>query len=291
MHTSIIAAVLLAGFVTTAGLSSAFAQEVRGTFVVRMPPGAYQEGSIYYDPTNIAIPAGTTVIWFNDDPNQIHTVTSGNPGDENAGSAFDSGFMNEGTFYQHTFDAAGEFPYYCAVHPYMVGSVSVGNGFEQGHNFKITYGAGPVFDFTKHERMLLNIEPTSLQIPEDEPVTYQLTLLRDGNEVFSEEFRTLGGQLQVELVPTDGPTQVTGPDISDPIIGAYHIQGSFLKEVGAYAIRAEITQLFDQAPREEIGDEFGVQIVPEFPVAALAAAVGVAGTVMYTRIRGFGRKA
>lgn len=110
-------------------------------------------------------------------------------------------------------------------------------------------------------------------------------------EVFSEEFRTLGGQSQVELMPTDGPMQVTGPDISDPVIGAYHIQESFLKEVGAYAIRAEITQLFDQAPEEQIGDEFGIQIVPEFQVAALAAAVGVAGTVVYARIRGFGRKA
>ncbi len=293
MRTGIIAAVLVAGFMATAGLPSAFAQEtVRGTFVVRVPPGAYQQTSdIFYDPTNIAVPAGTTVVWFNDDPNQIHTVTSGNAGDEDAGSAFDSGFMNDGTFFQYTFDTAGDFPYFCQVHPWMVGSVSVNDAFEQGHNFKITYGTGPVFDFTEHERTLLNIESTSVQIPEDEPVTYQLTILRDGDEVLSEEFRTLGGHLHVELVPTDGPTQVTGPDISDPVIGAYHIHGSFLKEVGTYTVRAEITQIFDEAPEEPIGDDFGVQVVPEFPVAALAAAVGVAGTVAYARLRGFGRRA
>lgn len=291
MRTSIIAAVLVAGFMVTAGLSSAFAQEVRGTFVVRMPPGAYQQGNVYYNPADIAVPAGTTVVWFNDDPNQIHTVTSGNAGEEDAGNVFDSGFMNEGTFFQYTFDAAGDFPYFCMVHPYMVGSVSVSEAFEQGHNFKITYGTGPVFDFTEHERTLLNIEPTSMEIPDDEPVTYQLTILRDGDEVFSEEFRTLGGNLQIELVPTDGQTQVTGPDISDPVIGAYHIQGSFLKEVGSYTVRAEITELFSQPPEEEIGDDFGIQVVPEFPVAALAAALGVAGTVAYARIRGFGKRA
>lgn len=158
----------------------------------------------------------------------------------------------------------------------MVATVSVSDEMQEGENFVLHSGTGSTFDFTEHERTLLYIEPTS-DYPEDEPITYQFSMLKDGSEVFSEEFRTLGGNLYVELVPTDDQTQVTGPDISDPLIGAYHIQGSFLKDNASYTIRAEITQLFDQAPDEEIADEFGVQIVPEFPAGVMlsvAAAIG-----------------
>lgn len=91
-------------------------------------------------------------------------------------------------------------------------------------------GAGAVFDFTAQKRSLLIIEPISVEVQEDEPVTYQLTILKDSQEAFSEEFRTLGGKLYVELVSTDGPTQVTCPDISDAVIGAYHTQGSLLAQ-------------------------------------------------------------
>jgi plastocyanin len=291
MRNLLIASLVLATLIVLAGLSTAaYGQEVRGTFVVRIPPGAAQGTTDHYVPANIAIPAGTTIVWFNDDPDQLHTITSGDLDDENAGSEFDSSVINEGTFFQHTFDEAGEYMYHCEIHPGMVATVSVSDETDEGENFVMHSGTGSTFDFTEHERTLLYIEPTS-DYPEDEPITYQLSILKDGDEVFSEEFRTLGGHLYVELVPTDDETQVTGPDISDPLIGAYHIQGSFLKEVGSYTVRAEITQLFDQPPEEPIADDFGVQIVPEFPFAALAAAVGVAGTVVYSRIRGYGRKA
>ncbi|NWG37713.1 plastocyanin/azurin family copper-binding protein [Nitrososphaera sp.] len=292
MKLAVIVAAVMATTIATASLTSAYAQEVvRGTFVVRMPPGSYQEGAdVYYDPTNIAVPAGTTVVWFNDDPNQIHTVTSGNPGDEDAGSVFDSSFMNDGTFFQQTFNEAGEYPYYCQVHPWMVGSVFVSDASEEGDNFRLSYGTGTTFNFAEHERTLLVFEPTSVDIPEDEPVTYQITILKDGEEMFSEEFRSLGGRLDIELIPTDEATQVTGPDISDPIIGAYHIHGSFLKEEAAYTIRAEITQIFDRPPEEPIADEFGVQIVPEFPVAAVAALLAIGGAVAYGRFQGFSNR-
>lgn len=288
MKSAVIVALMVATTIAAASLTSAYAQEVRGTFVVRMPPGSYQEGAdIYYDPTNIAIPVGTTVVWFNDDPNQIHTVTSGNFGEEDSGDVFDSGFMNEGTFFQNTFDEAGDYSYFCQVHPWMVGSVFVSDASEEGDNFRLSYGTGTTFNFAEHERTLLVFEPTSADIPDDEPVTYQITILRDGEEMLSEEFRALGGRLDIELIPTDEATQVTGPDISDPLIGAYHIYGSFLKEEAAYTIRAEITQIFDRPPEEPLVDEFGVQIVPEFPVAAIAASLAIGGAVAYGRFRGF----
>jgi hypothetical protein len=89
------------------------------------------------------------------------------------------------------------------------------------------------------------------------------------------------------LIPTDEPTQITGPDIFDPQTGAYHISGNFLKDNAQYSILAEIISVADRPPQEPIRDEFGVQIVPEFPVAAIAAAVAIGGTMAYGRLRRF----
>jgi plastocyanin len=257
---------------------------VRGVYVVDIPAGAYQASSEHYLPANIAVPVGTTVAWFNDDPNQPHTVTSWSPDSEDLGAIFDSGVISEGAFFQYTFDQPGMVPYFCEIHPTMRGSVFVSDVSEQGDNFSIAYGTGSTFDFTEHERTLLHIEPTSLEIPEDEPVTYEVSILKNGEEVFSDTFRTLGGHLYVELVPTDGATRIRGPDVSDPIIGAYHIEGSFLKDNAAYTIRPEITQRFTGPPEEEIADEFGVQIVPEFPIGLLLPiAAGIGASVFAGR--------
>ncbi len=43
-----------------------------------------------------------------------HTVTSGEPGDPDG--HFDSGTLNPGDEFSHTFDDAGDFSYFCAPH-------------------------------------------------------------------------------------------------------------------------------------------------------------------------------
>jgi plastocyanin len=65
---------------------------------------------------------GHTVTWTNDDT-QPHTVTS----DQNAqpDGRFDSSIMAPAGTFSHTFTEAGEYPYYCVLHPNMVGTVSV----------------------------------------------------------------------------------------------------------------------------------------------------------------------
>jgi len=66
-------------------------------------------------PTRLAISVGDTVQWTNND-GAIHTVTSGDPGDANAGGLFDSGNMRNGEVFEHTFNEAGEFRYFCRPH-------------------------------------------------------------------------------------------------------------------------------------------------------------------------------
>jgi hypothetical protein len=119
--------------------------EVLPTYIVRIIPGAAFENSLFhYYPEDIAIPAGTTISWFNDDPAQPHTVTSGIPDDPS--NIFNSGVMPYGSFFQYTFDEAGTFDYHCMIHPWRTGSVTVSDTAERGHNFELRSGTGPILD-------------------------------------------------------------------------------------------------------------------------------------------------
>jgi plastocyanin len=76
-----------------------------------------------YDPNPIQVSVGDTVIWTNDD-STIHTVTSGENGQPDG--LFDSSIMAPQQTFEHTFtEGAGEYPYFCVLHPNMVGTVSV----------------------------------------------------------------------------------------------------------------------------------------------------------------------
>lgn len=266
----LIAATAVTGFAT---IDYAFGQfgltpvpteeKVLPTYLVRIPPGAAQQDSPeHYYPPNIAIPAGTTIAWFNDDQGQPHTVTS-----DPTGSLFNSGIMPYTSFFQYTFapNQGGEFTYHCEIHPWRVGKVSVSNAVEQGNNFVLTSGTGSVLSISKNDRTLLNFKPTTVTADETTPITYNITMLRDGSneKVFSRNFFALGSDLQVELVSvnnTNTTTTVYGPDFSDPITGAYHIQGNFLKPDTDYKIIAEITAIGSQILENPISDTFNLRV-------------------------------
>jgi nitrite reductase (NO-forming) len=78
---------------------------------------------VFYDPTPAKVKTSTTITWTNDDT-LPHTVTSGNA-DTGPSGEFDSGIVMGGGSFTHTFDKAGSFDYYCALHPYMIGQVIV----------------------------------------------------------------------------------------------------------------------------------------------------------------------
>jgi nitrite reductase (NO-forming) len=89
---------------------------------VSIPQGSSTLTEGAYDPNPVQVSAGGTVTWTNDDA-QPHTSTSG----ENAApdGKFDSGILTVGKSFSYTFAEAGEYPYYCMLHPNMVGTVSV----------------------------------------------------------------------------------------------------------------------------------------------------------------------
>ena len=80
--------------------------------------------SIAFNPMEITIQAGESVTWTNQDI-VPHTATSGNPGDDDLDSIFRSAVLSQGGTFTHTFEDAGEFVYFCEVHPGMMRDAKV----------------------------------------------------------------------------------------------------------------------------------------------------------------------
>ena len=75
-----------------------------------------------YLPYSLDIWVSDTVSWNNVD-SAAHTVTSGSP--NNHDGNFDSGMMMVNQSWEFTFTDSGEYDYYCVLHPWMQGTVSV----------------------------------------------------------------------------------------------------------------------------------------------------------------------
>ena len=86
-----------------------------------------------FEPATITVSQGDTVTWtVTQSIGEPHSVTSGTPQD--SGKIFDSGIgeggnsilKDDGQSFQHQFTEAGEFLYYCVIHPAeMTGKVVV----------------------------------------------------------------------------------------------------------------------------------------------------------------------
>jgi len=73
-----------------------------------------------FSPQTISVAAGSTVRWTNTG-NAPHTATSD-------ASGFDSGTLNHNDTYSYTFMTPGSYPYHCAIHTNMTGTITVTAG-------------------------------------------------------------------------------------------------------------------------------------------------------------------
>lgn len=96
---------------------------------VSIEPGAANLADKAFSPNPISIKIGSTITWTDKDKAASHTVTSGTGySDPNKGKEFDSGLstlLTFGKMFSHTFNTAGVKPYFCQIHPTMVGKVVV----------------------------------------------------------------------------------------------------------------------------------------------------------------------
>ena len=94
------------------------------TAEITIPNGnAEQSNTGFFLPLYLEVKVGTTVVWINDD-NVMHTVQSqdieGNPT-----GLFNSNVLNTGERFAYKFEESGMYNYFCTLHPWRVGQVSV----------------------------------------------------------------------------------------------------------------------------------------------------------------------
>lgn len=127
--------ILIASIAAVAFIVGSFqyaAVSAQGTGVsVTIVPNASTLASKAFSPDEANAKVGDNVTWTNKDT-VMHTVTSGTgPSDPAKGKEFDSGLSGPsaltaaGKTFSHKFTTAGEFTYFCQVHPTMTGKVKV----------------------------------------------------------------------------------------------------------------------------------------------------------------------
>jgi 3',5'-cyclic-AMP phosphodiesterase len=84
----------------------------------KLPPNTIGIDNFSFEPKTLTVKAGTTVTWVNRDdvPHLIISTTNGFP---------NSKVLDTDQRHEATFEKAGEYPYFCSIHPTMVGHVIV----------------------------------------------------------------------------------------------------------------------------------------------------------------------
>ncbi|MBV9580265.1 MAG: hypothetical protein JO057_16880 [Chloroflexi bacterium] len=112
---SLLAGVVLSVLTTTGGSAQALGPSVAISIV--QPRDQSRWG---YTPTTRKVAPGTWVTWSNDGQD-AHTVTADD-------STFDSGNLDPSEGFSWYFDQPGTWHYTCSLHPWMTGTIIVGNG-------------------------------------------------------------------------------------------------------------------------------------------------------------------
>jgi len=117
--------VLLAVFSIIAITPSAFADhsKVDINMVVGSSNPGCETNNMCYMPYNAALDTGGEAMWHNVDT-MAHTVSSGTAA-EGPDGIFDSSLVAAGGMFSYKFEEAGTYDYFCMVHPWMTGIVTV----------------------------------------------------------------------------------------------------------------------------------------------------------------------
>ncbi len=112
---------------TKEGSSQKITTNTATGITLKILEGSSIQGNPDYDPDELTVKKGDTITVNNGDT-MPHTVTNGESGsDPNSGKLFDTSIINGGDSAEIDTSAvdSGAHPYYCMVHPYMTGSLTI----------------------------------------------------------------------------------------------------------------------------------------------------------------------
>ena len=257
---------------------SAFADHMKVD--VTIPEGVNvagcEETNSCFQPYEAMVDVGGEVTWTNTDT-AAHTVTSGDIKGEGPDGIFDSSLFGPGKTFSHTFTDAGTFKYFCMVHPWMAGVVTVQEAMAEEEDGAMeeqeTYASGMSADGSVNvgietdvpkagEAMSITVTFTDASGNKIQHINYDITAMQDGAEVLSQS-------------------------------GAHEHKGEGMHTTTALAsdnpVDVQVTILGIGLPGEEAswtgpkGDIVSLQVVPEFgTIAALILAISIVSIIAVT---------
>ncbi len=175
-------AIFVIFFITLSSVPLASMQSHSDVFV-SIPPGTSTPGceatNECFIPYQVSVDVGSTVTWSNDDT-AAHTVTSGTV-PEGSNGIFDSNLVMAGQTFSHTFDGTGTFPYFCMVHPWMIGEVFVSGAVEPNvsfSNFRAADAFGNTISKAEVEQQIQFTANVKNNNPTNQPFAYYITILQ-----------------------------------------------------------------------------------------------------------------
>ena len=231
-------------------------------------PGCETTNSCF-EPYETIIDVGGEVSWLNEDT-AAHTVTSGDIKGEGPDGIFDSSLLGPGKTFSHTFTEAGTFKYFCMVHPWMEGIVTVQAEMMEEEEI---YVSGMSADSSVHvdiesgvpkagEEMSIEVTFTDADGNAISHINYDISAMQDGSEVLSESGGHEHGGEGMHV--TNALSSDSAVDVQVTILG-----------IGLPGEEANWT-----GPK---GDVVSLQVVPEFgTIAALVLAISIVTIIAVT---------
>ena len=228
-------------------------------------PGCEDTPEGCYIPSTAIVDVGGKVIMSNTD-NAAHTFTSGTPSDGPTGE-FDTGLLMVGSSFEWSPDTVGEVPYFCMVHPWMIGlivvqEVEAEEAMEKAHDDAESHDDAEGLVVTITDSQVLGGTQVELEFSELH-VNYDITATQDGEIVLQE-----AGQHSMELTATHQIDAVGSDD--NPINVKVESLG-----IGAPGNSDNWTG--------PVGQVTTAQVVPEFgTIAMMVLAVAIISIVAVT---------
>ncbi len=292
--TAIPTVVLLVAAVGMVTAPAAFADHATAT--VHNPlgssvPGCEETDEGCFIPSTVTIDVGGEVTWVNDD-GAAHTVTSGVLTDGGPDGVFDSGLFMPATSFSHKFEEAGEYPYFCLVHPWMNGLVIVqeaaatdgdemmseGDKMDDTHGDDKMMGEGDKMDDAYGDDKMMGEEATATgALSDGTPVMIKTTEVAAGEPLRIKIIFEDSEHVNYDIMVMQGDEEVLNA------MGAHEHMGKGEHMTGALTTDdpVDITVTFQGYGVDEmtgpVGDEvIFANVVPEFgtiAVVILAAAI------------------
>ena len=269
--------VMLGAIVGVAAAPMAFADHSTATVLNKegsSVPGCEVTNDCFI-PSTVTIDIGGEVVWKNVDT-AAHTVTSGILAEGGPDGVFDSGLFVPDTEFSHIFETAGEYPYFCLVHPWMAGMVIVQEAVADDGIMSEPKDMDPGMVMTPEEAsvmsalsdgtkvMIMATEPMAdeqmmidVVFEDSEHVNYDIVVMQGDEEVLN----VMGAHQHKGM----GSHQTSHLSTSDPVDITITFQGYGIDEMTG-PINEEIVF---------------AQVVPEFgTIAALILAVAIVSVVV-----------